>query len=197
MANASRFIPMTRTRHDLALKAMQVTIQFVGGSLDGTVTFEYPPTHWAHPPEVNLAIGFYALTEGRVGHASVGASLAATEILTTPGASRNNLGKMKKDSYRVISREEKDGNLFIRAEEFDPEYAPPGPLRLDEYTQQQLINELIRRPEFKGCVLHARMPNASQGNYEVSLSFGRDTSESEIAAMLRSHLKRIESKGAD
>ena len=95
---------------------MKVTIEFVGGPVDGTITID--PTEADPSNDLDVfAHGFYLLTQGVVGEASMSMAPAAMEELRSKGSDRCSPITLCK--YRVIERNEDDGQVFVKAEFYD------------------------------------------------------------------------------
>lgn len=89
---------------------MQITIQFDDGPFDGTVTFE---SDNELDEQALMAWTFYQLTDGcQLGRAAIVAPPAAHRVQREPGTAAT------MHPYRVVHREQHEGNVFARAAAF-------------------------------------------------------------------------------
>jgi hypothetical protein len=97
---------------------MELTMQFVGGPLDGTLTFQTPPTDPSD--EILLAWAVYKLTDdGTVGKSAMGASPAALATLRERGGEEARKSGARAHKYKIVERREDAGHIFVKAESIE------------------------------------------------------------------------------
>ena len=91
---------------------MLVTINFIGGPQDGEVTFDST----AQPTGLYELFGwmFYVITQGVVGNSTSGIT---PQSYTKRFVEKDQVSPVQSSTYVVRDRQEKDGHLFITAED--------------------------------------------------------------------------------
>jgi hypothetical protein len=124
---------------------MIVTINFVGGPQDGTATFDssvQPTTLY----ELSAWM-FYTTTQGIVGNATTGITPQSYAKRYVEG---DNDYRTRSSTYVVTDRQEKDGQLFIKAEDTEQAartlFSSPSKAICDQYGATRVTIEFLGGP---------------------------------------------------